>query len=86
MADINLARSIINGRRQAVLISQYVEDRELSHGIRMRICLSYIDEAGPSQSPRYPIPIVERRLGILVSAGEFAKRPPAYDAHESILS
>ena len=73
--EINLA-SIISARRdQSNLVAANVEDRELAYSIRVRICFAHIHEAGPPQSLRYPIPVIERLLGVLVSVGEIREEP-----------
>ena len=86
VADVNLARPIVDVCGQAVLVAANVEDRELANGIRVRISSAHIHETGPPQSFRRPIPVIERGFGVLVSVGEIPKCPPAYDVHAMLYS
>jgi hypothetical protein len=86
VANINSAGSIVDAGGEAVLVSTNVEDRKLTHRIRVWISLAYIHQTGPRQAFRYSIPVIEWRLCVPVRAGKLAKGFAAYDAHIQILS
>src|ERR1019366_4432929 len=68
VANVNLGGSIVDVRGQAILVPANVEDRELANRIRVRIRLAHLREAGPPQSLPCPIPVIERRLCVLVQS------------------
>jgi hypothetical protein len=86
MADVYLAGSIVDVRGQPILVSANVEDRELANRIRVWIRFAHIHETGPPQSLGSPIPVVKRRLRVLVSVRELPKGLAADDAYANILS
>lgn len=86
VADVNLAGSIMNVGGQTILVSGDVEDGELTNRIRVWIGLTYIDDTGPPQPFGCPVPVVERRLRVLVSVGELAKGFAANDTRACICS
>jgi hypothetical protein len=80
VANVDLAGSIVDVRGQAILISTYIEDRELANRIRVWMRFAHIRETGP-QSLRRPIPVIEGRLRILVGVGKLTERLATDDTH-----
>jgi len=84
--DVADAERVVDGDNQAVLVAANVEHRELAGRVRVWISLANIHEAGPAHSPGGPIPVIERRLCVLMSVSELAKGLAADAAHTRILS
>jgi hypothetical protein len=79
--DIDPADAILNAGCQPEFISAYVEDGELSDGIRMWVGLSYIHEVAPTKSLSCPVPVIKGCLRFGVAVRELSQRFPADDAH-----
>jgi hypothetical protein len=86
MTDKYLAGSIVDLRRQPILVSPNIENREFPNGIGMGVSFPHIDNTGPPRPLHDPIPIVERPLSVPVRVCKVTECLTTDDSHASMLS